>query len=363
MGVSPDPSPQAAVGHVDVVTTAVVAGWAAVPQVARPLTVEILLGERVIGTCRANVARPDLLERPGIHPNAGFRFACDLASAGYGARVFARAAGTAQFLPGSGRFVHPISGQRLFFVHIPKTAGTTVNAIAHKLFQRVQEHLENFDWQDTAAFADFNFLSGHLSSRGPIERYRPKGFRFFTMFREPAEQFVSHLRWLRHYAKYPPEEARRLIDPTNLEIAQALDAAPTDLRSQVLCLRALLAVPRLALNVRPLFDNSLTRYMVPIGAAKHADTADADRAIRALADFELIGLQSHFAESLAMLDGLTGLDWSAHAGRWDNLSPDTEVIGEATAAAGLIEELIWSDLLLYREASTRFFRARLATAG
>ncbi len=225
----------------------------------------------------------------------------------------------------------------------------------------MQEHLENLGWRDAEAFADFNFLSGHLSSRTPLQLYRPKGFRFFTMFREPAEQFVSHLRWLRHYAKYPPEEARRLIDPANLEIAQALDAAPPDLRSQVTCLRDLLGVPRLALAVRPLFDNSLTRYMVTVSAAKLADAADGERALAALDDFELIGLQSHFAETLELLDRMTALDWSAHAGRWDNTSPDTQVIGDGATAAGLIEEMIWSDLVLYREACTRFARQRRIT--
>lgn len=354
----------AVVGHLDVVKPDAVLGWAAMPEGASPVTLEVLVDDRVLGACLANRPRPDLLERPGIHPNAGFRFPCDLAGIGYAARIHVRVAGTAHFLAGSGRFFQPIEGPRLFFVHIPKTAGTTLNAIAGKLFQRAQEHLENLDWRDVEAFADFNFLSGHLSSRMPVQLYRPKGFRFFTMFREPAEQFVSHLRWLRHYAKYPPDEARRLIDPANLEIALALDAAPADLRSQVLCLRDLLGVPRLALAVRPLFDNSLTRYMATVSAARHVGGADAERGLDALDDFALIGLQSHFAETLDMLDRMTGLPWSAHAERWENTSPETRAIGDAAAAAaaGLVEEMIWSDLVLYREAATRFTR-RLRVAG
>ena len=255
-----------------------------------------------------------------------------------------------------------MTGPRLFFVHIPKTAGSTINTIAGLLCPRSQDHLENRAWRDRDVFGTYNFLSGHLSSRLPIELYAPRGYRFFTMFREPAEQFVSHLRWLRHYAKLPKEEARRLIDPLNLEIAYALDAAPPALNSQIACLRALLHNPHLASAVRPLFDNSLTRYMVTVSGEKMADRADAEQARRALDDFDVIGLQAEFGETLALLERATGLNWTAHAGRWDNSSPDTEVTGESNVAAGLAQEFIWSDLLLYREAVARFRHARLGGA-
>jgi hypothetical protein len=357
---SPSTSPQAGiVGRLDTVTPKMVAGWAAVQGEMRPLEIEILLDGKPVGTCRANRPRPDLARRGDVHPNAGFELRTDLSAAAYTSRVTARVAGVAGDLSASGRFVQPLAGPRLFFIHIPKTAGSTINTIARLLCPRMQDHIENGDWRDAEFYSGHNFLSGHLSSRLPVELYRPHGYRFFTMVRQPAEQFVSHLRWLRHYAKMPMEEARRLIDPLNLEIAHALDAAPAALGSQVACLRDLLQNPKLGPAVRPLFDNSLTRYMVTIGAARMTDQADAAQALQALDDFEMVGLQSEFAESLVLLERLSGLDWTAHAGRWDNSSPDTEVRGESSVAAGLAQEFIWSDMELYREAVTRFRRARL----
>jgi hypothetical protein len=348
-------------GHVDVVDGGQVTGWAAFPDDPQPLTVEIFLdrqgfgheglGRQKLGECVADGLRPDVAAAGRrLSARCGFMFRCDLSGADYGARVHVRAKGGFGELHGSGRFVRPANGPKLFFIHIPKTAGSTINAIADELIGRAAEHVENLHWQDTVAFGEFNFLSGHLSCQEPIRLYQPLGFRFFTILRDPVDQLISHLRWVRQYAKLSPEAAWEQIDPRNYEIALHLARAQPDLRSQLECLIALCEDPELGDATRPLFDNCLTRYLVAVSASRLVDPDDVRDAKTNLARFDLVGVQSHLAATLAALEGLTGLPWSRHANRRENTSGEDRVVGSKEAAADLLKELCWADQDIYRTA-------------
>jgi len=100
----------------------------------------------------------------------------------------------------------PRPGQKpLFFLHIPKTAGSSTNAFLRQVFgaSNVQDHIENLlpalsDRRTPALSAPC--LSGHV----PLwawSLYRGTDvFDRATMLRRPWDRLVSHINWVARYA-------------------------------------------------------------------------------------------------------------------------------------------------------------------
>jgi hypothetical protein len=90
----------------------------------------------------------------------------------------------------------------IFFVHVPKTAGSTVNAILKREEPNGAEHTENL-FQDLpvlrSAAERFVWMSGHVDLSTAMARLREatdRPVRFFTCMREPPKQVASHYNWL-----------------------------------------------------------------------------------------------------------------------------------------------------------------------
>lgn len=90
----------------------------------------------------------------------------------------------------------------IFFVHVPKTAGSTVNAALKRHSANGQDHCEQLV-PDKAAFAEaantLDWLSGHVAlptAKGLLAEATDRPVRFFTCLRDPTEQIASHYNWL-----------------------------------------------------------------------------------------------------------------------------------------------------------------------
>ena len=87
--------------------------------------------------------------------------------------------------------LYPLIGRKLYFLHIPKTAGTSVAAMlqqiasAHRLNFHgplLIDHLRSIpQWENS------DILAGHLG-RLPLK----SGFEFFTLLRNPIERLYSY---------------------------------------------------------------------------------------------------------------------------------------------------------------------------
>ncbi len=150
--------------------------------------------------------------------------------------------------------------QRLFFMHIAKAGGSSVNAYFSQQFapDEATRHLESDPaWKmDPGSLEQRYFLSGHVNAVAIDRHLKLHGFRRVTVLREPLEQLVSHLAWIRRLAA-PGEEERYEAHPSYVQ-AFADKLAATDFRDP----RALEAlVTGLTREERGLVDNCQCRYL------------------------------------------------------------------------------------------------------
>lgn len=91
----------------------------------------------------------------------------------------------------------------MVFVHIPKTAGSSVNKMLSQWDSRGKDHCEGPMNRDPQEFSErlreFSWVSGHISR--PILEDHLKGMtdrplEFFTLVRDPISQICSHYNWL-----------------------------------------------------------------------------------------------------------------------------------------------------------------------
>ncbi len=90
----------------------------------------------------------------------------------------------------------------ILYVHVPKTAGSTVNALLARMYGEGRAHCEGV----IARPADLgplcgrmNWLSGHVpvdAFRSTVRRETARPLRLFTAIREPGAQIASHYNWL-----------------------------------------------------------------------------------------------------------------------------------------------------------------------
>lgn len=89
-----------------------------------------------------------------------------------------------------------------FLIHVPKTAGSTVNRMLARHYKVGCDHAEAF-FDDGAQFAakanTSDWMSGHLPFPGVRRRLASVSWRpvfFYGMVREPTDQVASHYNWL-----------------------------------------------------------------------------------------------------------------------------------------------------------------------
>ncbi len=95
----------------------------------------------------------------------------------------------------------------IVFVHVPKTAGSTVNKYLWFCSQRGHEHCEVFERSKLIEIArDDDWLSGHLprDSFASFLLKLDRPIEYFSIVRDPISQLVSHLNWqFEIYARGP----------------------------------------------------------------------------------------------------------------------------------------------------------------
>ncbi|MFC1680896.1 hypothetical protein ACFL1S_03760 [Pseudomonadota bacterium] len=184
----------------------------------------------------------------------------------------------------------------VFFMHIPKTAGTSFNTFACSRFSAnsTATHIENMDEDNYPALQrEKSYLAGHLPLRLIKQRFDVSRFDLLTMLREPYRQLHSHVDWIKNIGADPESDfflshhrffralALKLNEP-GFSIVDELESLarhqPKDLVS--------------------LFDNNQTRYFLD-NIPQKVTASDFYAAKRNLDYFKLTGVTEQYAEFAA----------------------------------------------------------------
>ncbi len=179
--------------------------------------------------------------------------------------------------------------RKLLFMHIPKAAGSTVNAFFASYYRENQYalHIEsNKKWQTSPdELKKLSFLSGHFNLAVSGKKLNLENYYKVTVVREPYAQLCSHLTWIKRLAM-PGEEHRLKQHIVHIQTF-AKKLAATDF-ANVAELKILLDSLE-EFEIR-LIDNCQVRYFTWIPQAQAVNNTDAQDAIRASAVFDKIGI-------------------------------------------------------------------------
>lgn len=234
----------------------------------------------------------------------------------------------------------------LLYVHIPKTAGSTVNKVLNECFGRGQSlvHAEsNTHWKELAQQQKINFLSGHIPYQAFINVAELQCYKKAITFREPYSHVISHLSWIRalslaeNRARYEahPEYIQKLSDKlASYDFVDAVQISD--------------AIQQLNSLEHRLLDNTQTRYIRTNLAKETVDDSDLVAAIENLKSFDFVGIDSNIIGFLSEIAVDYGFEYKSEDRRENVLY---NKFGLDSAGSGVKEALlplVEFDLQLYR---------------
>lgn len=243
--------------------------------------------------------------------------------------------------------------QKYFYLHIPKTAGTTFNDFLKKNFSSAQctFHLES----KIDKVKNKTVLSGHIVLP-KAEKVIPNFNEYIqlTVFREPLKQLSSHLRYVRKLGE--PSEKKRLqhhTAPIQKIVARLL---LTDLSSpkEIQTFIQWLEDENLAL-----FHNTQTQYL--IGSRFKVNEAMLEEAKKRLNNIEFVGITEKLDEYMRLLTFKLKLPHNSACGN-KRLNITSEHFGldiDDKETQKVLEPLIYYDKIIYQQAQDRFEKAYL----
>lgn len=235
----------------------------------------------------------------------------------------------------------------LFFLHFPRTGGTTVDAIfsANYPAEQVlkiysQEEFRKYRYIDEAAFAKLRYITGHLllTSTRPAQFYG-RDVRAFTFLRDPVKRLHSEYIFLKTWKK---QHLYEYLTARNITFSQYITSDDKLLRYRG--------------------KNFMTRC-ISGDALEQADLAESlEKAKYNLEhSFLFFGLQERFAESMLLLAREAGLANILHQKR-NALNPAGPQAGLSEEETEIVREYNSADMELYRFAQELFAR-RVGEAG
>lgn len=176
---------------------------------------------------------------------------------------------------------------RIFFMHVPKAAGTSVNDFFAAVYGSVacafhlESHPEVLAGLNNPAYDALRVASGHI--RLPrIKQVLSDDWRTVTCLRNPVEHLLSHLRWVKHIGSPQAQVVRERHSPDIQEIA---------LRLNEIALDDIGAVERFIFvefsETRQLFDNCQTRYLID-RLDERVELSHSNLALSALKDVDFV---------------------------------------------------------------------------
>jgi hypothetical protein len=265
----------------------------------RPVTVRVAADGHDLGTFTCREYRRDLKEQ-GLHPSGrcgfDFSFPADFDPGRYCALHLYFDSSSRPLVSFDCRelpLFAPIPGRPIFFMHIPKTAGTSFNAFARQCFAGSEyfTHIERLAPQQRRQIAArARFLSGHLPWREIVEVIESAHYDLYALLREPVAHLHSHLNYVRRVHTDAEHEHHFLFRHNDTIRAMgtrlaAIDFSDTDQLQRF--------VADLSGYQCDFFDNIQTRYFLD-HRPERVTEADYRQAVETVERFTAIGLTEYY---------------------------------------------------------------------
>lgn len=336
--------PAGYLGCADEVIKPCVTGWVScIDQGANPVALKITKGDEV-KLVLANEVRSDVLSSNRVKTAfCGY-------SAAFSEDNFEQAKVEILFPVGKLTKAAPsYKGRKIFFIHIPKAAGSSVNdCIGSAIGGRYYTHIEGYRgrWEEVA---DAKFLSGHIRYQEYERNFSKSDYVVFAFFREPFSHVKSHMNWVRRLSE-PALIAKRESHPGIVQkLSDELASFEfTDVE----------ALKLYAKNIKPaaygLFDNCQVRFLSDVKSNERVTQRHLDQAIKNLQHLHYVGISEYSKESQTQLMSLLGLNMNKSEIKVNINSYDYGLNLNETQVIEALEPLVRFDLKLYEIAKSRF---------
>lgn len=184
---------------------------------------------------------------------------------------------------------------KVFFMHIPKTAGTSFNTFADTLFPQnsATVHLESMDPGTYPALqSEKHYLSGHLPLREIKTHFDLTQLDLYTIIREPYGHLHSHLNWVKRIGQHPDSDFFLSHSTETQTLALLLNELDFNHEKNVHAL-----VDGICGDLTTLFDNHQTRYFLDY-KRKKVTGPDVQIAQVELGLFKAIGITEQYQQFL-----------------------------------------------------------------
>jgi hypothetical protein len=338
--------PEGYLGYVDEISNTCVSGWILSEKAgANPVALKITKGDEV-QLVLANDQRKDVMQLAGPHAELCGYSACFSENnfANVVIEVMSPIAELTKIAPN-------YSGRKIFFIHIPKAAGSSVNdCISSSINGVYYTHIEGLRnrWDE---IADSQFLSGHIRY-GEYERnFSHRDYVVFAFLREPLSHIKSHMNWVRRLSEPELINDRKSHSPIIHEIADKLAELEFSNANQ---LKAY--VENLKPTVYGLFDNCQVRYLSDVEPNERVTEKHLKQAVKNLQHLHFVGISEYSKESQRQLMSLFGLKMTRPESKTNVNSYDYGLnLGDLDIVEA-IQPLVQFDFELYKIAKARFLK-------
>lgn len=252
----------------------------------------------------------------------------------------------------------------LYFIHIPKTAGTTLISLLDAKF-KVDEIFPAQLWKDLAKIppdqiGKYRLYRGHFGANG-LQAFLPKPPVFLTMLRQPIPLSLSTYKFV---LREPGTRVHALAKSGQMSFADFVNHPKTRIRISNKQTRNLSFDVRIALPSDPVFSHHESRNRVDQWLEKYrvtySDSESLERAKQKLQECAFFGLVERFDESMALMSYAFGWTPVRTTPKLREATSKGEIDSLPTDVRDQLEVYNKLDTLLYSYAESAF-EQRLAS--
>ncbi|HPR33417.1 MAG TPA: sulfotransferase family 2 domain-containing protein [Prolixibacteraceae bacterium] len=198
--------------------------------------------------------------------------------------------------------------RKIFFQHIPKTAGTSVNEMLARNYkrERIRLHIESErnNKYSKIRFDELDMVSGHLRLYEMKKVVPQNDFFTFTLVRDPFHQLLSHLNWVFCLKKPAMSTIYKNLPPSIRDLSLSMHYV--DFKNLDSIKEFVSNMPVVGYE---LFDNCQTKYLMNDIVPAKLQIENARDAIQSLSHFDAIGTTERLSEFMEVL--YRTMEWKA----------------------------------------------------